>query len=122
MILRYHESQRLRVAAMLTLAGLLLGPILACAQEGGPSPAEVVTGSKTPEEVQADLRTLVQRFDRVLADMDEDIAALREQTAFGGGANLVELLERMEAMRANLAAQRDEVIQILERPGVGPAQ
>lgn len=117
-----HKTKGVWLAAVLALAGLILGPILATAQEDIPSPAEDATVSKAPEEPREELRALVQRFDRVLADMDEEIAALREQTAFGGSADLVELLDRTESMRGDLAAQRDEVISILERLSGGSDQ
>lgn len=122
MIFGCQKHPKLQIAAVLALAGLLLGPILASAQDQIPSPAEDAAVSKTTEEVRAELRALVQRFDWVIADMDDDIAALREQTAFGGSADLVELLDMTEGMRADLAAQRDEVIGILERQGGGSAQ
>jgi hypothetical protein len=119
---RLRENLRRLVGATLTLAGLLLGPIPTAAQDEIPSPVEDATSSESPSEARADLLSLVQRYDRVLADMDEDIAVLREQTAFGGSADLIELLDSIEGMRSRLAAQREKVAAILEHLDGDPAQ
>ena len=93
---------------------MLSMPAPSAAPEQASSPGEGSAEPATADELRAELRALVQRFDRVLAGMDEDIAALREKAAFGADAGLVKVLEQTEGLRSALATRRAEVVEMLE--------
>lgn len=102
------------MAAVVGLSVMLFVPALSAAQEQALSPGEGSVEPATADELRGELRALVQRFDRVLAGMDEDIAALREQAAFGTDTGLVKVLEQTEDLRSALATRRAEVAEMLE--------
>mgnify|MGYP006271200515 FL=1 len=109
-----RRNAGLRAAGVVGLSVMLSMPAPSAAPEQASSPGEGSAEPATADELRAELRALVQRFDRVLAGMDEDIAALREQAAFGADAGLVKVLEQTEGLRSALATRRAEVVEMLE--------